>query len=209
MVSRKCTCQLSSGHTLRSAAAIPPSAMTVWALPRSDLQTMAVRTPWVAASMAARRPAPPAPITTTSYSWTSCWVRPFMLLPSLPFDRTAFGLWPRSEDDAEVPDDPHRHQADVEISQADAEEREPREGRVPLVQPGDELPQGVTGRRLRELVHRSAAEVAAAVTRERVAGEEKHVQAHHECADSDAEPASREAEREQRVVGQDGDEEHG
>ena len=39
MVSRKCTCQLSSGHTLPMAAAMPPSAMTVWALPRSDLQT--------------------------------------------------------------------------------------------------------------------------------------------------------------------------
>jgi hypothetical protein len=65
MVSRKWTCQLSSGHTLRSAAAMPPSAMTVCALPRRDLHTMAVRTPWLAASMAARRPAPPAPITTT------------------------------------------------------------------------------------------------------------------------------------------------
>ena len=74
IVSRKWTCQLSSGHTLRSAAAMPPSAMTVCALPRSDLQMMAVRTPWPAASIAARRPAPPAPITTTSYSWTSCCV---------------------------------------------------------------------------------------------------------------------------------------
>ena len=40
MVSRKWTCQLSSGHTLPSAAAMPPSAITVCALPRSDLQTM-------------------------------------------------------------------------------------------------------------------------------------------------------------------------
>ena len=45
MVSRKCTFQLSSGHTLPMAAAAPPSAMTVWALPSSDLHTRAVRCP--------------------------------------------------------------------------------------------------------------------------------------------------------------------
>ncbi len=66
MVSRKCTFQLSSGHTLPMAAAAPPSAMTVWALPSSDLHTKAVRWPSSRASMAARRPAPPAPMTTTS-----------------------------------------------------------------------------------------------------------------------------------------------
>ena len=69
MVSRKWTCQLSSFQTLPMAAAMPPSAMTVWALPRSDLQTSAVRAPWAEASIAARSPAPPAPMTRTSYSW--------------------------------------------------------------------------------------------------------------------------------------------
>ena len=68
MVSRKWTCQLSSFHTLPIAAAMPPSAMTVWALPRSDLQISAVFIPCAWASMAARSPAPPAPITITSYS---------------------------------------------------------------------------------------------------------------------------------------------
>ena len=68
MVSRKWTCQLSSFHTLPMAAAMPPSAMTVWALPRSDLQMSAVFTPAALASMAARSPAPPAPMTRTSYS---------------------------------------------------------------------------------------------------------------------------------------------
>ena len=66
MVSRKCTCQLSSGQTLPIAAAMPPSAMTVCALPSSDLHTIAVRAPLSWASIAARRPAPPAPTTTTS-----------------------------------------------------------------------------------------------------------------------------------------------
>ena len=45
MVSRKCTFQLSSDQTLPMAAAAPPSAITVWALPKRDLQTNAVRRP--------------------------------------------------------------------------------------------------------------------------------------------------------------------
>ena len=49
-----------------SAAATPPSAITVWALPSSDLQINPTFTPAAEASMAARRPAPPAPITRTS-----------------------------------------------------------------------------------------------------------------------------------------------
>ena len=45
IVSWKCICQLSSGATLPSDAATPPSAITVCALPSSDLQTSAVRAP--------------------------------------------------------------------------------------------------------------------------------------------------------------------
>src|SRR5438876_11529832 len=71
MVSRKWTFQLSSGETLPSAAAMPPSAITVWALPRSDLQIKAVRAPAAEDSTAARRPAPPAPTTITSKSCVS------------------------------------------------------------------------------------------------------------------------------------------
>ena len=71
MVSRKCTCQLSLGLTFPIDAAQPPSAITVCALPNSDLEMIAVRLPRSRASMAARRPAPPAPMTTTSYSWIS------------------------------------------------------------------------------------------------------------------------------------------
>ena len=68
IVSRKWTFQLSSFHTLPIAAAMPPSAMTVCAFPSSDLQISAVFTPIELASTAARSPAPPAPITMTSYS---------------------------------------------------------------------------------------------------------------------------------------------
>ena len=37
IVSAKCTFQLSRSSTLARAAAIPPSAITVWALPSRDL----------------------------------------------------------------------------------------------------------------------------------------------------------------------------
>jgi hypothetical protein len=40
--------------------------MTVCALPNSDFEMIAVRLPASRASIAARRPAPPAPMTTTS-----------------------------------------------------------------------------------------------------------------------------------------------
>ncbi len=67
MVSAKWTRQLSRSSTLARAAATPPSAITVWALPRSDFETTPTFAPVAAASMAARRPAPPAPMTSTSY----------------------------------------------------------------------------------------------------------------------------------------------
>ena len=69
MVSLKCTFQPSLSSTLARAAAMPPSAMTVWALPKSDLQIRPTRAPSAEASMAARNPAPPAPMTSTSCSW--------------------------------------------------------------------------------------------------------------------------------------------
>ena len=66
IVSAKCTRQLSRSSTLASAAAMPPSAMTVCALPSSDLVMTPTLAPCADASMAARRPAPPAPMTSTS-----------------------------------------------------------------------------------------------------------------------------------------------
>ena len=46
--------------------------MTVCALPSSDLQTRPTDAPAADASIAARRPAPPAPMTITSCSWV--WI---------------------------------------------------------------------------------------------------------------------------------------
>ena len=62
------TFQSSRSSTLPIAAAMPPSAITVCALPSRDLQITPQEAPAAEASIAARRPAPPAPTTSTSYS---------------------------------------------------------------------------------------------------------------------------------------------
>ena len=70
-----CKSLLGKAHTVMAeggiAAAMPPSAITVCALPSRDLHTTPTRTPWARASIAARRPAPPAPMMSTSCSWVS------------------------------------------------------------------------------------------------------------------------------------------
>ncbi|CAB4872858.1 unannotated protein [freshwater metagenome] len=71
MVSQKWTFQPSFEFTLAMDAAMPPSAMTVCALPKRDLLITATVLPASRASTAARRPAPPAPMTTTSYEYRS------------------------------------------------------------------------------------------------------------------------------------------
>src|SRR5919201_5945302 len=101
IVSVKWTFQLSRSSTFDSAAAAPPSAITVWALPSSDLQTRPTDTPWAAASMAARSPAPPAPMTRTSCSCVSYSDVAIVVLSS--------------EDDPQIADHAHGDQADVEV----------------------------------------------------------------------------------------------
>src|SRR5262249_31788905 len=116
IVSRKCTFQLSRGSVLASAAATPPSAMTACALPRSDLQTRPTEQPCAAASIAARRPAPPAPITRAS--WRGLSYRSGIT---------------RSQQ-ARVWDDARRDEPDVEVGGADRDEADPRKGHVVFVQ---------------------------------------------------------------------------
>src|SRR6266487_1660226 len=107
-VSWKCVCQLSRSSTFPSAAAMPPSAMTVCALPSSDLQTSAVRAPSAEASIAARNPAPPAPITITSCSCVS--------YPTLS----------ATSEELRIVEDARRREAHVEIGETDADETDPR-----------------------------------------------------------------------------------
>src|SRR5919206_3072294 len=102
------------------AAAMPPSAMTVWALPSSDLHTSAVRAPCALASIAARRPAPPAPITITSNSWVSY---------------SGMSEQPR------IVDGPAGHQPHVHVGQGHREQADPCEGHVVDVQARRRAPQ--------------------------------------------------------------------
>src|SRR3954451_14624644 len=186
MVSRKCTCQLSLALELPIAAAMPPSAMTVWALPNSDLQTMAVRRPCSRASMAARRPAPPAPMTTTSYAWRSSSV-------------TA-GL---SVDQAQVGQCAGGDQRDVEVGDDEGGEGRPSELHVVAVQPRDPLPQPVSHRVPGEVVDPPGRDVPARVAGQRVGPEQDDVAHQDEVAEPEAEPARAAVERHHRVVGGD------
>jgi len=52
------------------AALIPPCAATVWLRVGNSLDIHAVLNPASARPKAALRPAPPAPTTTASYSWS-------------------------------------------------------------------------------------------------------------------------------------------
>src|SRR4051812_5055646 len=133
MVSAKWTFQLSRSSTLASAAATPPSAMTVCALPRSDFMMTATFTPAADASMAARRPAPPAPMTRTSCSKVS---------------KSAMTRL----DDPQIGDDAHRAQADVDVGTHDREQAQPGPQRVAFVERRAALVAGATDRALRQHV---------------------------------------------------------
>ena len=112
----------------------PPSAMTVWALPSSDLQTSAVRRPRSSASMAARRPAPAGPDDDD------------VVVVCLVVGHVCGPL----EVEAGVVDGPAGHQADVEVAEGHAEEADPGELHVVRVERRDQLPQLVADRVLGE-----------------------------------------------------------
>src|SRR5579871_2161582 len=114
IVSAKCTRQLSRSSTLPIAAAMPPSAITVCALPSSDFVTTPVFTPAAEASIAARNPAPPAPTTRTSYSY---------------FWYSAISL----EEPYIVPD-AHGAEPHVHVRESHPEQTHPREQHVTPVQ---------------------------------------------------------------------------
>src|SRR5664280_1934637 len=187
MVSRKCTFQLSSEWTLPMAAAMPPSAITVWALPSRDLQTTAVRRPMAWASTAARRPAPPAPMMTTSNSWVSYSV---MFSSSLDME-------------AVVVDGPTGHQSHVQVGEGHEEEAHPCEEHVLPVEGGERLPELVADWRLGELLHPAAAQVPAGVAAEGVEPQQRGVDTQDGRADADPDPEARLAEGLDGVDGQD------
>src|SRR4051812_21490321 len=146
IVSRKCTCQLSLELTFPIAAAAPPSAITVWALPNSDLHTIAVRLPCRRASMAARSPAPPAPITTTSKLWRSISV---------------IDCCSSSVNEAKVVEPTGGHSHHVEVRQSQGAERDPGQLHVARIDPGDERPGAISDRVRREMLQAAAGDVPA------------------------------------------------
>src|SRR5438045_75533 len=133
---------------------MPPSAITVWALPRSDLQIKAVRAPAAEDSTAARRPAPPAPTTITSKSCVS---------------NSAMS------EELRILERARRDQPDVQVGQGDPDQAGPRPLRVVRVEPRHELPQPVPHGGLREPVHLAAAQVPAGMTRQRVSPDHQRV----------------------------------
>ncbi len=100
MVSAKWTRQLSRSSTFPIAAATPPSAITVWAF-REAICTRPDLYAGGRASIAARKPAPPAPITKTSCSKT--WYSGHL-------------------EDSPICPDPHRAHAHVQIGESNREQ---------------------------------------------------------------------------------------
>src|SRR5215212_9965213 len=154
MVSRKWTCQLSFELTLPIAAAAPPSAITVWALPNSDLQMIAVRIPFSRAARAARRPAPPAPMTSTSKSSRSGCSCSVMAVPLT--------------DEPEVGDPPGGDGHDVEVRHHQRAEGGPGQLHVLAVELRDVAPGPVAHRVLGEVPQPPAHDVPAGVAGGRV-----------------------------------------
>src|SRR5262245_25251211 len=150
MVSRKCTFQLSRGSVLPIAAAMPPSAITVWALPSRLFETTPVSSLRALHSIAARSPAPPAPITSTS--WSMVWISDTSSMDS---------------PGVEVADHAHREQPHVEVGDHHPDQAQPRELHVPDVEPRRTLPRAERHRRLSAVGHAVAA--AADQMAERVA----------------------------------------
>src|SRR4051812_44719707 len=91
------------------------------------------------ASIAARRPAPPAPITSTSYSnvlYSAILKEPYV-----------------------VPD-AHRAKTNINVGEPDAEQAQPRKFLVARIQARDAIIGGLAGRRLRQSVHHAAHQMA-------------------------------------------------
>src|SRR5579884_1122404 len=195
MVSAKWTSQLSCESTLPMPAAMPPSAITVCALPSSDFVTTETEHPASAAAIAARMPAPPAPMTSTSVSMGM------------------YGSLISSEHDVRVREDPGAKQMDVGVGDHDAEHAQPRPDRVAPVEDRGQRPHPVAPlaqRRRRVAVQAAARQVTERVAPECVARQEKDVDQHDAGADAHLHVAGvRVEEREEDVVPEKaGDDEH-
>src|SRR5262249_31006310 len=142
------------------------SAITVCALPSSDLQTTPTFTPEAAASMAARSPAPPAPITSTSYEYVE---------------------YSATLEDSPIGPDAHRAEANVDIGEAHGAEARPGPFFVVPVETTHAIVKLVPHGMFRDLVEGAANQVAEGVAAEHIAADQNHVDGQNDRAQSDAE----------------------
>src|SRR5947209_2848562 len=136
------------------AAAMPPSAITVCALPSRDLHTTPTEAPAAEAAIAARRPAPPAPMIRTSCSCVS--KLPIISAPEVPVREAA------------APESACCHKTDIDIGEHDREERNPGPVAVPRIQKAHEPPHPTP--RSAAAHAREAVDVAAHEMSKRMAG---------------------------------------
>src|SRR5579883_2713923 len=154
IVSAKCTFQLSRSSTFASAAAMPPSAITVCALPSRDLVTTPTETP---AAEASRPPADPP------------------RLRQSPGHHIGASHTPPSEDPPVVPD-AHGAQPDIDIREGHPEETAPRPGHMAGVQTTDAVIYPFANRRAGEPVQNSSHEMSQRMTTERITAQQNHIQ---------------------------------
>src|SRR6476659_4235590 len=154
IVSAKCTRQLSRSSTFASAAATPPSAITVCALPRSDLQTRPTLAPALAASIAALSPAPPAPTTRTSCECVSY---------SATLEQSPVGPYP------------HGEHANVDVAERDHHEAAPRPPHMAAIEAAHAIVRFLADGRAGKAVEIAADEMTERVTAERVTPEQDYV----------------------------------
>src|SRR3954453_21341450 len=173
---------------------MPPSAITVCALPSSDLQTTATRAPASCAAIAARSPAPPAPITTTSYS---CCSRPVAAPESIRLPvigcrepESGPGNAVDMSEEPQVGDGTGGEQVDVEVGERDGEQRQPGVRRVPGVEARHEAPGPVPHRVLREVPEPATHGVPAGVAGQRVQPDQRDVHEEHQRAEAHMTPAA-------------------
>src|ERR1041385_777072 len=152
---------------------MPPSAMTVCALPRRLLLITPVDSFSALHSMAARRPAPPAPMPSTSCSMVcNSDASRAMALPAV-----------------EVVDDVHRTETHVDVGHHDPDEAGPGELHVTRIEPARLLERAERDGRLATIAHAvlpTTDEVAERVAAKRVAGDQHDIDRQDDAADADA-----------------------
>ena len=200
MVSAKCTFQLSRSSTLASAAAIPPSAMTVCALPSKRLTNHADRNAGRRRFDRRAQTSAASAITETIVRWNQFRISGHASRASrqakeadsskrAAAHRYAFTKWrfnDRLRNDSEIVPNAYRTKAHVKIREADPEQTHPCPEHVAAVETTDAAIGLETGRRPGKLIEKSADQMAQRMTTECVAAKQNDVHRQHDRAHADA-----------------------